>query len=82
MIRQQGKKNKQKEGAASQKHPLVKPVSAKRPKPWYCFRCGEDGHIANNCNDPPKSHTSQYQEKRIKRQTDKDNLTGDNSSLN
>lgn len=47
------KKNKPKEGAASEKHPLVKPVPAKRPKPWYCFRCGEDGHIANNCNDPP-----------------------------
>lgn len=24
-----------------------------KPKPWYCFRCGEDGHIATNCNDPP-----------------------------
>lgn len=24
-----------------------------KPKPWYCFRCGEDGHIASNCNDPP-----------------------------
>lgn len=24
-----------------------------KPKPWYCFWCGEDGHIATNCNDPP-----------------------------
>lgn len=24
-----------------------------RPKPWYCFQCGEDGHIATSCpNDP------------------------------
>lgn len=20
-----------------------------KPKPWYCFRCGEDGHISTNC---------------------------------
>ena len=22
-----------------------------RPRPWYCFKCGEDGHIAPTCND-------------------------------
>lgn len=21
-------------------------VTAKPPKPWFCFRCGEDGHMA------------------------------------
>lgn len=26
---------------------------SKRPKPWYCFRCGEDGHIASGCDNPP-----------------------------
>lgn len=24
-----------------------------RPRPWYCFKCGEDGHIASSCNSPP-----------------------------
>lgn len=24
-----------------------------KPRPWYCFSCGEDGHIATNCDDPP-----------------------------
>lgn len=24
-----------------------------KPKPWYCFRCGEDGHIATSCDEPP-----------------------------
>uniref|UniRef100_A0A3Q3AL30 CCHC-type domain-containing protein n=1 Tax=Kryptolebias marmoratus TaxID=37003 RepID=A0A3Q3AL30_KRYMA len=23
------------------------------PKPWYCFRCGEDGHIKPNCENEP-----------------------------
>ncbi|RXN37019.1 zinc finger CCHC domain-containing 12-like protein [Labeo rohita] len=23
-----------------------------KPKPWYCFNCGEDGHIAPSCTDP------------------------------
>ena len=24
-----------------------------RPKPWYCFRCGEDGHIKPQCDSEP-----------------------------
>ncbi|XP_051234882.1 uncharacterized protein LOC127351407 [Dicentrarchus labrax] len=24
-----------------------------KPKPWYCFRCGEDAHIASSCNNDP-----------------------------
>lgn len=24
-----------------------------KPKPWYCFRCGEDGHISSTCNNIP-----------------------------
>lgn len=24
-------------------------VPSKPPKPWFCFRCGEDGHIARLC---------------------------------
>lgn len=24
-------------------------VTAKPPRPWFCFRCGEDGHIARTC---------------------------------
>lgn len=24
-----------------------------RPRPWYCFRCGEDAHLAINCESEP-----------------------------
>lgn len=24
-----------------------------RPRPWYCFTCGEDGHIASSCTSEP-----------------------------
>lgn len=29
------------------------PARASRPKPWYCFKCGEDSHIAATCNNAP-----------------------------
>lgn len=25
----------------------------KKPRPWYCFNCGEDGHISSSCSDEP-----------------------------
>lgn len=29
------------------------PVAKNRPKPWYCFQCGEDGHIVSTCSNDP-----------------------------
>ncbi|KAI7803737.1 putative zinc finger CCHC domain-containing protein 12-like [Triplophysa rosa] len=34
----------------------VTPVNKKstgRPRPWYCFTCGEDGHVASSCTSEP-----------------------------
>ncbi|XP_067455504.1 zinc finger CCHC domain-containing protein 12-like [Thunnus thynnus] len=33
----------------------IKQITARvpRPKPWYCFRCGEDAHIASSCSNEP-----------------------------
>ncbi|XP_061121408.1 zinc finger CCHC domain-containing protein 12-like [Syngnathus typhle] len=33
---------------------LLPPQAAsKRSKPWYCFQCGEDGHIISTCTSEP-----------------------------
>uniref|UniRef100_A0A8C1SFS8 CCHC-type domain-containing protein n=1 Tax=Cyprinus carpio TaxID=7962 RepID=A0A8C1SFS8_CYPCA len=24
-----------------------------RPKAWFCFKCGNDGHLARQCENPP-----------------------------
>lgn len=29
------------------------PTATSRPRPWYCFRCGEDAHLAVNCGSEP-----------------------------
>lgn len=29
------------------------PQTPTQPKPWFCFKCGEDGHIAANCANEP-----------------------------
>lgn len=29
----------------------ISPKQMGRPRPWYCFQCGEDGHVAASCNN-------------------------------
>lgn len=51
------------EGSTKIQHqPVSKKVSGQsssgglitsRPHPWYCFHCGEDGHLAINCENEP-----------------------------
>lgn len=38
---------------ASDCHSTSDPGPINRPKPWYCFCCGEDGHIAPTCDNEP-----------------------------
>lgn len=40
--------------------------SMRRPHPWYCFNCGEDGHIATTCTNEPKSDVVESKRKELK----------------
>jgi len=49
-----GKKHKAKPKAPAEGNPSLSPepkLTNRKPRPWYCFRCGEDGHIAPSCNN-------------------------------
>ncbi|XP_076141691.1 zinc finger CCHC domain-containing protein 18-like [Alosa pseudoharengus] len=37
-----------------------------RPKPWYCFTCGEDGHISASCSNTPNPSLVQAKKQELK----------------
>lgn len=37
-----------------------------RPKPWFCFKCGQDGHIAPNCSSQPNSSLVEEKHRQLK----------------
>lgn len=41
-----------------------------KPKPWYCFHCGEDGHVAATCESDPNPDlvAAKRKELRMRRQ--------------
>lgn len=40
--------------------------ASNRPKPWYCFRCGEDGHIKPQCESEPNPSLVAEKRKQLK----------------
>lgn len=44
--------------------PEVKPL--KKPRPGYCFRCGEDGHIVSSCGNDPNPTLVEAKRKEFK----------------
>ncbi|XP_030607476.1 zinc finger CCHC domain-containing protein 18-like [Archocentrus centrarchus] len=56
-----------------------------RPKPWYCFHCGEDGHIASACSNDPNPSLVADKRKQLKDKQllwDKQNNQNSSHSLN
>lgn len=52
-----------------------------RPKPGYCFRCSENGHVASICeNDPKPSLVTDERKQLIDRQAVWDHQYGSNAS--
>ena len=39
----------------------------KKPRPGYCFKCGEDGHIAPSCSNEPNPEQVDMKRKEFKR---------------
>lgn len=53
-----------------------------KPRPWYCFKCGEDGHIAKSCsNDPNPTLVADKKRQLQERQSEWESENSD-SSLN
>lgn len=56
-----------------------------RPRPWYCFKCGEDGHIVASCSNPPNPQLVDTKRKQLKERQqawDKKNTPSDTPPLN
>nr|XP_023646296.1 uncharacterized protein LOC111832821 [Paramormyrops kingsleyae] len=58
---------------------------SKRPKPGYCFSCGEDGHLASSCSNEPNPALVQEKREELRekqRAWDKQNSSQGTSHLN
>lgn len=64
----QAKKSKLKE-KVTERHTWEDAGSSKgnrRPRPWYYFNCGEDGHIAITCTNEPNPDAVETKQKELK----------------
>lgn len=65
--------------------PRYSGTTAYRPRPWYCFNCGEDGHIATHCenvSNPAKVEEKKRQLRDAQAKWDHQNNVTDTSPLN
>lgn len=69
------------------KEPTEQTIKAQStlPKPWYCFQCGEDGHIKPNCENEPNPTLVSEKRKLLKerqRKWEAENPSSVNEQLN
>ncbi|KAL7874154.1 hypothetical protein SRHO_G00051240 [Serrasalmus rhombeus] len=74
----QRKNLKPKTKVSSEKNPLF----TKKPRPWYCFKCGEDGHIAPACANEPNPELVEVKRKEFKQKQSWYEQNGSNLKLN
>lgn len=43
------------------------PQSAAKPKPWYCFNCGEDGHVSSSCTNAANPTLVEQKRKQLRK---------------
>lgn len=61
----QPKVNKHQEMVAAGSH-AQSAVADGKPRPWYCFKCGKDGHIARTCSDVPNALLVEMKKKELR----------------
>uniref|UniRef100_A0AAQ6A554 CCHC-type domain-containing protein n=1 Tax=Amphiprion ocellaris TaxID=80972 RepID=A0AAQ6A554_AMPOC len=43
------------------------PKTTAKPKPWYCFHCGEDGHVSSSCTNPANPTLVEQKRKELRK---------------
>lgn len=57
--------------------PSPQPAATSKPKPWYCFNCGEDGHISSTCTNKANPHLVEQKKQQLRtRQKEWNNKNG------
>ncbi|XP_041913515.1 zinc finger CCHC domain-containing protein 18-like [Alosa sapidissima] len=62
----QNKKLKTKTKVSTQENFSVETILTKRPRPGYCFKCGEDGHIVPSCSNEPNPELVEKKRRELK----------------
>lgn len=72
-----------KKKGTSQQHSASK--ISNKPRPWYCFQCGEDGHIVSACDNEPNPSLVAAKKKQLREKQaawESSNSLGEQAHLN